>query len=81
MMGHISRIAIGLMLLPFFTQAKAHAHGVGNGGDHIRATFLSMGNAVMRFLDESDAGIHLKTQFQLDSVALASALDINSIEV
>ena len=57
------------------------SHGVGNGGDHIRATFMSLGHAVIQFLDESDAGIQLKEQYQLDSERLAKTLDISVIEV
>lgn len=62
--------------------AKGYAgHGVGNGGDYIRASFMSMGWAAIQYLDETEEGAALKQLHQLDSADLLRTLDINVIEV
>lgn len=71
-------VAFTLIIVSGIGQA---GHGVGTGGDYVRASFLSMGRAVIQYLDESDAGIELKQRFQLDSELLLKTLDINVVEV
>ncbi len=56
-------------------------HRVGNGGDHIRATFIRMGEAVISFLDTTEQGQALVKANNLDTKLLAETLDIEKISV
>ena len=71
-----------LILLIALIQHVAFAgHRVGNGGDYIRGTFIEAGNAVIRFLSESDEGARLVITHQIDVAALSRVNSIESISV
>ncbi len=53
----------------------------GNGGDHIRATFLKMGRAVVHYLRDTEEGARIVSTNHLDLDALESGLDIEKITV
>ncbi len=54
---------------------------VGNGGDHIRATFLKVGAEVISFLKETEQGQSLISKNQLSINSLEQTLDIQKISV
>lgn len=56
-------------------------HRVGNGGDHIRGTFIEAGHAVIKYLSESDDGSRLVAMHQLDLAALSRVNSIDTISV
>lgn len=60
---------------------SAHAHRVGNGGDHIRASFIQVGEAVIDFLQDTQAGAAIVSREHLKISDLQAALDIEKISV
>ncbi|MBF0363184.1 MAG: DUF4360 domain-containing protein [Oligoflexia bacterium] len=56
-------------------------HDVNNGGDHVRATFIRMGEAVLTYLTSTDAGMKLLIDYDLDYEGLKSTLTIGVIGV
>jgi hypothetical protein len=56
-------------------------HMVGNGGDFLRATFISQGNSVIEVLENTEAGRKLVSEKSLDIEALKSSLTIDKIKV
>ncbi len=67
-------LTIGLSAVPL--QA---GHFVGNGGDHIRATFFIMGEVILKYLEKE--GQPIVQEHHLDLHKLASALDITKVKV
>jgi hypothetical protein len=63
------------------SNSSASAHRVGNGGDHIRASFIQMGQAVIEYLEETQEGAQIVSQNQLDLKVLNETLDIERISV
>lgn len=59
----------------------SHAHKVGNGGDYLRATFISMGKSVLSYLNDTKDGQRVVAQNNLNMSDLESSLDINKISV
>lgn len=53
----------------------------GNGGDHIRSTFIKTGHSVIQHLRTSDAGSAIVQAHNLDVEALEAGLDIERITV
>lgn len=53
----------------------------GNGGDHVRSTFIKMGKAVVQYLRTADAGVALVSKFSLNVDQLDAGLDIERISV
>lgn len=53
----------------------------GNGGDHIRSTFIKVGKAVMQYLRTNDQGMLLSQKHALDLDLLEAGLDIEKITV
>jgi hypothetical protein len=60
---------------------SAQAHRVGNGGDHIRASYIQVGQAVIEFLKDTQAGSALVTRERLNISDLEKSLDIERISV
>lgn len=56
-------------------------HGVGTGGDHVRATFIRMGDVVVDFLQETPRGQALVAEHLLQIADLKATLDIGVISV
>ncbi|MBF0298187.1 MAG: DUF4360 domain-containing protein [Oligoflexia bacterium] len=54
-------------------------HDENNGGDHVRATFIKMGETVLKFLTSTDEGMKIVTDFNLDYTSLKSTLTIDVI--
>ena len=61
--------------------ASFAGHGVGNGGDHIRATFMQMGDSVLDYLQETAEGQKIVSDNNLRIIDLKAVLDINIIDV
>lgn len=59
----------------------AQAHRVGNGGDHIRASFIQVGQAVIEFLTTTQQGAAIVKNAGLNVRALEDTLDIEQISV
>jgi hypothetical protein len=57
------------------------AHRVGNGGDHIRATFIKVGQAVVQFLKETEQGSQIAKKSKLNLASLEASLDVEKISV
>lgn len=70
---------IGVLALTI--AASFAGHGVGNGGDHVRATFMQMGDAVLAYLQETAEGQKIIVDQNLQIADLKAVLDINVIEV
>ena len=64
-----------------FKGAGSVDHKVGNGGDYLRAQFLTMGHQVISFLENADDGKKLISDRQLNVDALKATLDINKLAV
>ena len=60
---------------------SAQAHRVGNGGDHIRASFIQVGQAVIDFLQTTQQGADLVKNAKLNVHDLEATLDIEQIQV
>lgn len=56
-------------------------HRVGNGGDYIRATYISMGEAIAEFLKDTEQGQKLVESAALNVADLAATLDIEKVTV
>jgi hypothetical protein len=70
-----------LLMLLFFCVPAFSGHMVGNGGDYIRASFISLGNSVVDVLENTDAGRNLLVQNGLDLETLKASLTIDKIKV
>lgn len=70
--------SVGMMFLtvPSFAGKEA-----GNGGDHIRATFFQMGNAVVRYLRAHPNGLALVNYYKLDTNKLEGLLSPEFVTV
>ncbi len=62
-------------------QTAYAGHGVGNGGDHVRASFMLMGDAINTYLQETEEGRKLLNLNGLQINDLQATLDINVIDV
>lgn len=56
-------------------------HRVGNGGDYIRANYISMGEAITEFLKETEQGQKIVEASDLNVADLAATLDIEKVTV
>ncbi len=54
---------------------------VGNGGDHVRSQFIKMGEAVLKYLEESPRGQELVRKEKLDIASLRRTLSPSSIKL
>ncbi len=70
-------LALSMMILSL----TAEAHRVGNGGDHIRASYIQVGEAVMDYLRDTQAGSALVQKARLNLSDLEATLDIEKIAV
>lgn len=61
--------------------AKGMGHATGNGGDHIRGTFMRMGEAVLSYLSDTTEGAAVVTKNRLDIGALRDSLQATRIDV
>lgn len=75
------RLALLTVLLVLSTSTGFAGHRVGNGGDHIRASFILMGEAVLEYLVETEQGQKLLDAHKLSLVDLGQSLDIEKISV
>ncbi len=73
-----STVAIAFTL---FSSLVFSGNKEGNGGDHIRGTFIKMGESVIDYLKETGEGAALMKGQGLSLDALRAALDINAISV
>lgn len=72
----------GLVLFAILLSQPVFAgHRVGNGGDHIRATYIRMGDAVMEYLRETQQGAQLLQTWHLSDGDLDASLDIERVAV
>lgn len=72
----------GLLLFTFIASQSVWAgHKVGNGGDHIRATYIRMGDAVVEYLRETQQGAQLLKAHNLNDGDLDATLDIAKVSV
>lgn len=71
--------ALGVLALAI--GASFAGHGVGNGGDHVRATFMQMGDSVLKYLEETTEGQKLLSENGLQIAELKAVLDIHVIDV
>lgn len=61
---------------------SAHAgRETGNGGDHVRASFIQMGTEIVSFLTHDEAGRLIVRKFELNLAELRSTLDPRKIFV
>jgi hypothetical protein len=60
---------------------NSYAHKVGNGGDYLRATYISMGKVVVDYLNNTKDGQKLIRENELNLTDLEDSLDINRIKV
>lgn len=60
---------------------SAFSHRVGNGGDHVRATYIQMGEAVLEYLNQTQEGQGLLADNGLSPARLQQTLDIEKIVV
>lgn len=74
-------VASFIYLLTNPTSSAIAGHGLNNGGDHIRATFIRMGHAVLSYLRETDEGSSIVTSHDLSLLALEQTLNIGVLEV
>jgi hypothetical protein len=73
-----------LMITLFFCLSItpiASAHRVGNGGDYLRGTFLSLGQKIIKYLEEDFSGRSLVAEKHLDLKKLKTTLNTESIIV
>lgn len=70
------------LVIALFVAGSARAgHKEGNGGDHVRSTFMKVGRVVLDYLTTSDAGQNLVKQYKLDIAELDKTLSIDTISV
>lgn len=69
------------ILAVLFAVGSYAGHGVGNGGDHVRATFMQMGDAVINYLQDTEEGQKILAASHLQVGALKAVLDIDVIDV
>src|SRR5690606_35319807 len=69
-------IAITIGIIWSVMATGGHRHG--NGGDHVRASFMKLGEAALRYLEETEQGQTIIRAHNLDVQALR---ELNSIEV
>jgi hypothetical protein len=65
----------------FFLASYSQAHRLGNGGDHIRATYIKVGESVLDYLQTTKSGKDLLTKAKLNINNLQNSLDIEKITV
>lgn len=73
----------GFMLIASTAMAAKLPNGnrEGNGGDHIRGTFIKMGRVVLAYLTETNEGLAIVEKHRLSISALRETLDIAVIKV
>ncbi len=69
------------VLIVIVMTANVHAGGVGNGGDHIRATYLKLGASVIDFLKGTKEGERVVIDNNLNIESLSQTLDITKVSV
>ena len=69
-----------ILILSIFS-SNIYAHKVGNGGDYLRANFISMGKSALDYLNETPEGQKLLQENNLNISELDATLDINRIQV
>ncbi|MBN8555695.1 MAG: flagellar filament capping protein FliD [Deltaproteobacteria bacterium] len=76
-------LILSLGLSPIFAQEDAPipGHGVGNGGDEIRRTFIETGLKVLDYLSSTPEGKNIINRFNLDLSLLTKQLTIQKIKV
>lgn len=68
------------LIFAFFSTLNSQAgHFTGNGGDHVRAQFFKMGDAVISYLSETQEGQKLLTEKQISIDTLKSLLTIEIV--
>ncbi len=82
----IQRLVLLLVVAtPLLSQAQrtVEAEGVnsGGGGDHIRATFMGMGERVIKFFELDPRGTVIAKKNNLDLEKYRKTLDVNKIQV
>jgi hypothetical protein len=70
-----------LLLITLAMKASAIDGQDGNGGDHVRATFIQVGHDVLRYLRLTEPGRQLVLKHRLSTPDLQATLDINRIKV
>lgn len=75
-------LGFGFFLSGQMISSKCYAgFRVGNGGDHVRASFIRMGEAVIDYLADTTAGQDVVTRAKLSIDQLKATLDIEKITV
>ncbi len=72
-------ILLVLLTLPFYSAVTGNREG--NGGDHVRGTYLKLGRAVIGYLGQTKEGADLVAAKGLDLVKLENTLTIEQVGV
>jgi len=70
---------VSLLLFVSTNLLAFRGHGEGNGGDHVRATFIKAGEVVLNYLVASEQGLQLLIDHKLDLEGLRQTLSIDVI--
>jgi hypothetical protein len=68
-----------LLVLPFYSGVSGNREG--NGGDHVRGTYLKMGRAIIGYLSQTQQGSELVAVKGLDLAKIESTLTIDQVAV
>lgn len=78
----MKKILFPLFIFALTTMSQnSYAHKVGNGGDYLRATYISMGKSVVKYLNDTTTGQKVLLANGLNISDLEETLDINRIQV
>ncbi len=72
-------VILALLVIPFFSGTAGNREG--NGGDHVRATYIKMGRAIVAYLKDTKEGAELVLKKSLDVQKLEDTLTIDKVAV
>jgi hypothetical protein len=72
-------VVMALLILPFYSGVTGNREG--NGGDHVRGTYIKMGRAIVGYLTQTKQGSELAAEKGLDLAKLEDTLTIDKIAV
>lgn len=71
-----------IIILGLLSSLSLYAgHSEGNGGDHIRATFIKISETIIQYLAETESGQNIVKKHHLDLQALQALAHINIVKV
>jgi hypothetical protein len=68
-----------MLVLPFYSGVTGNREG--NGGDHVRGSYLTMGRAILGYLQKTKAGAELVIENGLDLAKIEDTLSIAKVAV